>query len=736
MMEKTRLGEALRNGLSAGFALLASIHLALPVEAAEDPPAPHTHHVHSASDDPSSHPDVSDQEIDEETRADDGPDPGVEVIVVVGQTPKATGTQWVDLRASMQPQADGASVLEQLPGFALIRQGGSASEPVLRGLGGSRLNILIDGVPYAGACNHAMDPATTYVNPGEFDQLVVLRGPQSVRHAGAISGEVDFKRSPVRFSEPGATAYVTGLVGSFGRHEGSGDVAVGSERAYLRASGGYAEGDDYQDGKSRPVFSNYERWNGRLALGLTPATDTLLELSAEMSDGQMANATIHMDATKLDRRAYGVRFEKSWTDSWLESVELKFDRIVVDHEMDDFTLRPAEDPEDHSPATAVSLESLVMSQGWKEYQGRGVLHFEPHEAVKLELGVDVRSSDYDARAAGGSQLFLKIPPATDYELVLDNPAVLSDEPWNPIVEFTNVGAYSELSYAFLSGSRLVGGLRYDRLRTETHTMHAAGEISDVVLSGSNQDRNQDLWSGFLRFELSSPSLPIRAAVGIGHAQRGHDYWEVYSYDGFSLDPERNTELDIGAYYGGSKITADLSVFMSQIDDFILTYNGVAAANVKARRVGGEAVVSYQIVPELVASAEVSFVHATNVTQGVPLAQMPPLEGALRVRYQGEFASMGADARMVARQNRIHPDFGNRLGVDTSKTPGFVVLSLYASVKPWPYADLSFGVDNLLDNNYHEHLSRLSSPVPGFVSRDKVNEPGRRFWLRLSVDLGV
>ena len=661
---------------------------------------------------------------------------GVEVISVMGETPDRNFEEIVDTRLGNQPPGDGADLLGELPGFTLIRQGGIGSEPVLRGLGGSRLSISIDGVPYAGACNHAMDPATTYVNPGELSELIVLRGPQSVRYPGTISGSVDFKRSPTRFDKLGAKIFATGMVGSFDQREGSADVALGMSKGYLRASGGYAESDDYEDGSGESVFSRYDRWNGRLALGWTPGDDMLLEASAEMSDGKMANATIHMDTTKLDRRAFGLRFEKHWPDSWFEGVELKFNRIKVDHDMDDFSMRPAEDPADHFPATAVSIESLIMNQGWEEYSGRAEFHFEPHKAIELEFGFDVRSSDYDARAAVGSKLYLRIPPSEDYTLIFSNRPNISDESRNKIVDFMNIGGYAEMRYSLRPGSKVVAGLRFDRLWTDTGTMRAAGETVDIILRGSNRNRHQDLWSAFLRYEHRFSKLPIHAAIGVGHAERGHDYWEVYSYDGFFLDAERNTEIDAAAYYDGEKFDASVSLFASQIDDFILTYNGVAAFNVKAQRIGGEALVSYQIIPELLASAEISVVHAKNVTDDVPLAQTPPVEGTVRLRYERKYFSIGAATRLVGPQDRIHLDYGNRLGVDTDETSGFVVLSMDASVQPWPFLNLSFGVDNLLDNTYHEHLSRQTSLVPGFLSQGKVNEPGRRIWLKLSIDLDV
>ena len=662
---------------------------------------------------------------------------GIEVLSIFERRPDRTVEKWVDVRSEKRPEGDGADVLKGVPGFNLIRQGGIGSDPVFRGLSGSRLNVLIDGVPYGGACNHAMDPPTSYVNPGEFSQLLVLAGPQSVRNAGTVAGAVDFERSRVQLDEWGAQVFATGVLGSFDLNEFSGDVAFGGSPGYVRLSGGYEDSGDYLDGNGDPVLSRYNRWNGRVALGWTPGEDTLLELSAEMSDGKMANATIHMDSVKLDRKVYGARFKKTEMDSWLDGIEVQFNRISVDHAMDDFSFRPFAGPEAEFPALFVPIDTLIMGQTWDEYFGRVAFYLEPLEDLVLEVGTTMRYTEYSARADSATSIYQRLPGEEEYQAVFEDLASLDDVPSNPILDFLNMGAYVEMSYGFMEGSRIVAGARYDRFRTETQTMRAAGETSSVILSGSNQQRNQNLWSGFVRYEKRFQDFPILAAVGLGHAERPHDYWEVYSYDGFGLAPEKNTEFDATVYYGGERLTGSTSFFLSQIDDYIVTFNGIEAFNVEARRAGMEALVTYRILPELLVSAEMAFVFAENRTQGTPLAQTPPVEGSVAIRYEGERFEMGAVTRLVAPQDRIHPDYGSRLGVDTTPSPGFVVLSADASFRPWSFVDVSVGIQNILNQNYYEHLSRVESPVPGFPNSGlKINEPGRNFWIRVSLDLDI
>src|SRR5690606_19467884 len=54
------------------------------------------------------------------------------------------------------PASDGADYLKTIPGFSAVRGGGSNSDPVLRGMFGSRLKLLTNGGEMLGACPSRM----------------------------------------------------------------------------------------------------------------------------------------------------------------------------------------------------------------------------------------------------------------------------------------------------------------------------------------------------------------------------------------------------------------------------------------------------------------------------------------------------------------------------------------------------------------------------------------------------
>ncbi|MEO4008919.1 TonB-dependent receptor plug domain-containing protein, partial [Chromobacterium piscinae] len=107
---------------------------------------------------------------------------GEEVLVTASRLDQPLQLS-LDPRAPRQPApaADGASLLKNIPGFNVARKGGSSGDPLLRGLGGSRLAILADGGFVFGGCGGRMDPPTAYLFPDAYDVVEVVKGPQSVK---------------------------------------------------------------------------------------------------------------------------------------------------------------------------------------------------------------------------------------------------------------------------------------------------------------------------------------------------------------------------------------------------------------------------------------------------------------------------------------------------------------------------------------------------------------------------
>src|SRR5690606_6037447 len=142
--------------------------------------------------------------------------------VVVTASPAQPLTFETDPKLPRQPMpaSDGADYLKTIPGFGALRNGGTNGDPVLRGMSGSRLNLLSGDGSMPGACPARMDNPLSYVAPETYDALVVVKGPQTVLWGpGASAGTVRFERGTPRFDEAGARLRASLLGGSVGRND-------------------------------------------------------------------------------------------------------------------------------------------------------------------------------------------------------------------------------------------------------------------------------------------------------------------------------------------------------------------------------------------------------------------------------------------------------------------------------------------------------------------------------------
>ena len=237
-------------------------------------------------------------------------------------------------------------------------------------------------------------------------------------------------------------------------------------------------------------------------------------------------------------------------------------------------------------------------------------------------------------------------------------------------------------------------------------------------------------------------------AGIGHSERSADYWERNknpaassmmmsgSASTFSLDPEKTTQLDIGAIHHAGPVKASLSLYYAKHRDYILIEQlplvssyASDARNIDATTYGLEGDVAYQFAPRWTGTATLAWVHGENDTDGTPLAQLPPLEGRLGLEYDTGTWSAGALWRLVSGQHRVDVGAGNVVGQDIGPTAGFGVFSINAGYRVRKDTVISAGIDNLFDKTYAEHISRSGAMVSGYDQTIRVNEPGRTIWLK-------
>ncbi|MFH1498317.1 MAG: TonB-dependent copper receptor [Verrucomicrobiota bacterium] len=648
-------------------------------------------------------------------------------VVVTAHTDDAPLVTTLDPRAPAQPipAQDGADLLKAVPGFSVIRKGGADGDPVLRGMAGSRLGIVLDHETLLGGCGQRMDPPTAYVFPAAFDQVTILKGPQTVLHGpGQSAGIVHFERTPRVYEQPAANLEATATIGSFGRNDQALNLQAGTPLVQVNASASRNQSDDYQDGDGRTIHSAYERWNTTTALAWTPDANTRVELSTAFSDGEAAYADRMMDGSKFARRNLGLALDKTLAGPLLTRVQAKAYHNDIDHVMDNYSLRTF--------APTMMMPNPAASNPDREtYGGRAQFTLEPADRLRIETGLDLQSNRHSVRNTANQT-------ATPYQSLLRREDA----------RFDQIGVFAEATRELTDHHRLILGARLDDWRAQdTRTVVPLGMMGTAPNPTARAKRHDTLPSGFVRWEAGHGNLTSYA--GVGHTQRFPDYWELFSKEtattvsAFNTDPEKTTQLDIGVIRKTDRTRASLSLFAGRVDDYILIQSGVAkgmrtatiARNIDATTLGGEAAFGIDLGSGWNIDTSLAYVRGDNETDDLPLAQQPPLEGRVTLGYTTKTWSLGALTRLVAEQNRFAINQGNIVGQDLGPSDGFVVCSLNATWRPRENLLLSAGADNLFDTTYAEHISRGGANVAGFPAPTlRVNEPGRVLWLRLDLSL--
>lgn len=622
------------------------------------------------------------------------------------------------------PATDGADYLQSIPGFSSIKNGGTNGDVTFRGMFGSRIKILTDGSESLGACPARMDAPTSYIQPESYDQISVVKGPQTVQYAntGSAATVIFERKKPELTAAKPYQGQASVLMGSFGRLDHNVETTLGDEKKYIRLNANRSESNSYQDGDGNTVPSAWERWNADVALGWTPDENTWLELTGGKSDGEALYAGRDMDGSRFARESLGLRFEKKNLTDVIQKVEAQVNYSYNDHVMDNFRLRTP--PMTHDMMTHQMVSNPSEMQVTRRTLNTRFAMTSEWDKLNLITGIDSQQNHH-----AGSMIMYAMPSM--------------NTPLTTNMKFQSYGAFAELGYQFSENSKLVTGARVDQVKIDALKL--------------NDDRSETLPSGFIRLENQHPEHDAKSYIGLGYVERVPDYWELFSTahgnSGMSkptfndLDTEKTLQLDMGYQHQHGAFNSWVSAYAGLINDYILmsyhnhpTSGGhghgssfsAGAKNVDATIAGAEAGLGYQFSDAIQADVSAMYAWGENTTDNKALPQIAPLEGRFNLRYVQDKYTLGMLWRVVAKQDRISLNQGNIVGYDMNESKAFSTLALNASYNLMQNVDVAVGVDNVLDKTYTEHLNKAGSSGFGFASNEQFNNTGRNYWARLSM----
>ncbi|RNF52698.1 TonB-dependent copper receptor [Marinomonas hwangdonensis] len=598
--------------------------------------------------------------------------------------------------AAIDSATDGAAALKQIPGFSAVGNGGVNGDPTFRGMFGSRLVILTDGAQMLGACPNRMDNPTSYINPTAYDEVEIIKGPQTVLWGpGNSAATVRFERKDEDFSEKSSRFEASAMVGSNNRFDRSIEGAVGNSKGYVRLEANKGESDDYEDGNGDNVESSWEKWNTSVAFGLTPDEDTLLELELGRGDGFAEYAGRMMDGTQFLRETVALRFEKdNISENW-SKIEAQLNYGYADHIMDNTTFRDG---------------SMVSQVDRRTTSGRIASTWD-WDVKSLVTGVDLRQETHRNKGI------------EDYSL-------------------KQAGIFSELTFFLENDDRIVSGLRLDRYSVTDES---------TINRSSGDTRTGTLISGFTRLEKDFSTMPATSYVGLGYTERFPDYWEmkpglstIDSGTAFNdVDHEKTLQLDVGLNYKRDDLSWWVSGYAGIVKDYIIfgytstkmmmgTKITGRASNRDAHIAGTETGARYQVTENVSTNASIAYAWGRDLDNNAPLPQISPFEAKLGLTHEKEAWTSNVVLRMVAAQNRVSENMGNAVGYDFGESAGFTTMDINTEFRLSEQIKLRAGVDNVTDKAYAEHLNKAGNTGLGYAAGEAFNQAGRIIWAGVNV----
>jgi len=634
--------------------------------------------------------------------------------------------------------ADGGDFLRQLNGISVGRFGGRGLEPIIRGQSQTRLNILLDGAYVHGGCPNRMDPPASWAALGTYEEVIVLKGVQSLIYGGGGSGgTVLFERDTRSLAEDKGVHGRASMLGSSNgvKYGVLGDVVIAGEKGFVRTFAEIKDADSYEDGDGNEVPSAYYHRQGGIVLGLTPTDSRLLEFTYERNDiRDVLYPGSGMDSPEEEGNFYRFKYKDEFEAGWLDSIEFKAYVTDIDHLMNNYSLRtPPNYPAMHPKAgQPMKRETPTTS---KTTGGRLVMNSSTGY-TDWQYGIDLQSNERDGSLNNVDS---------------GQPVALSFL-W-PGATIEQYGVFAEATTTLSEKSRLKYGLRIDKVEysadkaDEKPMMASPNQAYSHYYGKTAKDGDETNVGGLLRFE-NEIAQGLTFFTGLSRSVRTADASERYMnkwspkaakrwVGNPDLNPEVHHQIDLGMTKKNKHYEVNAVVFYDDVSDYILrdTARGQAGIlqsdnadiyrNVDAKLSGIELDGLTSLTAQLDLSASLAYVRATNTSDGDrPIAQTPPLNGKVQLDYSAQKWGLGSRIRFADRQDRIDQLSKQEVG----ETAGWGVLDVYGNYSFNATFSLRAGADNLLNKTYAEHSSRSNLLDPVAI---KVNEPGRVIWLKMT-----
>ena len=654
----------------------------------------------------------------------------------------------IDVAETIAITPDAAALLKKAPGANVNGNGPLTGIAQYRGMYGPRINVSVNGNNISSGGPNWMDPPLSYAPAAQLDSLEVYRGIAPVSAGqetigGAINAKTwqgDFGDSE-QFSSSGRLR-----AGGQSVNDGwltSAALVAANKNHRIKVSGLIEQGDDaeFDDGSIQPT--EYDRQRVDIGYGFRHAGHSIQLDIGRNETGDTGTPALPMDIVYIDSDLGSLQYAYQAND-W--SLTAKAYYSDIGHGMTNYHLRTA-------PMSTASYRRNIATG---ENLGFNVVADIKDQQGHWRFGIDQHAEVHNSNI---------------------------DNPYNPMFFVTAyndakrdvLGVFAEREIQWNNKWLAEFGLRYNRVEMDADQVNGTPAMMTMMgmspgamlrdsfnqADRSQADDNID-WVAKLYYQASGE---LSYYLGLARKTRSASYQERYlwlpleatagladgrSYTGnVALDAEVAHEIELGLDLQSSGFTVSPRIFYRQVDDYIqgtVSSNNAAVAfvnmmnmingsnnppplefnNVEATLYGFDMDWRYDINEQWSLSGIVNIVRGERDDIDDNLYRIAPANTTLGLNYQGNQWGATIENVLYAEQNKVSKTNSEQT------TAGYGLLNAGGYWQLSTEMRLGFGVDNLLDKRYQDHLSgynRVSSN-PDINKGDRLYGYGRNVYARV------
>lgn len=625
-----------------------------------------------------------------------------EVKVTATRDIKSQSSYAVDLQSGRSSSArDSASMLEGAPGAAVTRNGSQTGIVQLRGLGGDRVNIQIDGMHITPACPNHMDPPMHYITAGGMGSLEVIAGIAPVSLGGdSIAGSVIANSAEPQFGS-GDGMELFGKVGASysGANNGSAMLlraGTANERNSIAYTGEKQVGNDLKFPGGTVKDSAYELVRHDLTLaGKTGNGMLRLDLGRHESHNAGTPA-LPMDMIKDEANKAALSYNGQYA---FGEVGAKIYRHEITHLMDNYSLR--------------DLSSGMLAPATSNDTGYQVNATLPRGSNTYRMGMEYLNNDFDSYAQSST-----LAPASLKDIIRNGKrsrmGVFGEweanmgEQWQTLLGLrsdmvsSNADAITHLGMAppapvtadaaaFNAGNRDITDRDYDVV---AQARYRASDSRDYEIAVARKTRSPNLVERYIW-------SPTNASAGMADNR---------SYMGnLELKPEVSSQISIGANWHAEGWNIKPGLFYNRVSDYIQGVAGLYAANpavlkysnINAELYGMDGSWQYRASDDLKLGGTVSYVRGMRTDVSDNLYRIAPLRASINGEYATRKWMHRAEWLVAASQDKV-----SAFNAET-ETGGYAIVNLRTRYQVQKNFNVSAGLENLFDRYYADHLGGIN-----------------------------